>query len=88
MESNQSPEESFLEWDNAHEAMQDEVAAIQRLENRLTKVMAEAAFAEFPELKNMSGEQFRKFDDRLGRAVCDFAREIANFAYGAEQQPD
>jgi hypothetical protein len=48
--------------------------------------MCEAAFAEFPVLKNMSAEQFRRFDERMARRACDCAVEIADFAGAAERE--
>ena len=76
--------ESLLELDVLYREAEDEQASIRRLEQKIEKLITEAAFTEFPALRNMSAEDFRKFDDRRNRAASKFALEVANFAYRNE----
>ena len=87
METGEPPDETtILRIENLYCDMADEAAATKRLEQRLEKIITEAAFAEFPALKNMSAEDFRKFDDRRNRAASNFALEVAEFAGRTEQE--
>jgi hypothetical protein len=65
---------------------EDERAAADRVYDTVYKAMCQAAFAEFPVLKNMSADQFRKFEDRMVRLACDCAMETANLAHAAAQE--
>ena len=83
-QSGQLSAEALLELEALHRQAEDEQAAIRRLEQRVEKLITEAAFAEFPVLKNMSAEDFRKFDDRRSRIAARFALQVAEFAARAE----
>ena len=76
----------FDELEASYRAMMDETAAMQRLSSRVEHLITQAAFAEFPSLKNMSPEDFLKFDDRRSRTAMDFALHISKFAFRAQRE--
>jgi hypothetical protein len=78
--------EICIELEGLHREAEDARAAADRVYDTVYKVMCEAAFKEFPVLKNMSAEQFRRFEDRMVRCACDCAIEVADLAYAAEEE--
>jgi hypothetical protein len=80
-----TPEEIELELEGLLREAQDEQADIQRVADQVARAMTETAFREFPVLKNMSAEQFRKFGDAVSRLSTDFAMRAARLADEAEK---
>lgn len=65
---------------------QEEQADIQRLYDRVGRLMTEAAFEEFPWLKQMSAAQIRDFGDAVSRSATNFAMRAANIAHAVETE--
>jgi hypothetical protein len=81
-----SIEQIALELEGDLRELQDANAAAERVYEAVFKTICESAFKEFPVLKNMSAEQFGKFEDRMVRHACDCATEVADLACAAEQE--
>jgi hypothetical protein len=86
MDEKQTPEEIALDLEGLLREAQDEQTDIQRLADAVARGMTDAAWKEFPVLKNMSTEQIRKFGDAVTRLATDFALRTAKIAFAAEQE--
>jgi hypothetical protein len=75
-----------IELEGLHREAEDARAAADRVYETVYKAMCESAFKEFPVLKNMSAEQFRKFEERMSRKAFYCAVEVADLACEAEQE--
>ena len=76
---------NVIELGSFFRGYQDEQADIARLSARVSRFMTEAAFEEFPELKEMDARQIREFGNIVTGAAGDFALKIAQLAFSAEE---
>ena len=60
-------------------------ADIARLSARVSRFMTEAAFEEFPELKEMDARQIREFGNLVTGSAGDFALKIAHLAFSSQE---
>lgn len=86
MEQKPTIAEICIELEGLHREAEDARAAADRVNDTIYKAMCEAAFKEFPGLKNMSAEQFQNFEERISRRAFYTAVEVADLAYAAEQE--
>jgi hypothetical protein len=78
--------EEELELETLYRDCEDEQADIRRLEDRVAKLLTQAAMEEFPALKQMTAPQIRAFGNTITRTATAFALEAAHLAYEAEEK--